>query len=132
MPDFSNPFAGLVPRKMTPTELARAIMLNISAEYEAVHLYLAHRDATDDEDARRVLYDIALEELVHVGEFTSLLYRLDPVAAAKAEEGFAEVRQLLGTQAPGEPAGAENHPQESSSSPAGRLTVGSLLGRRPG
>ncbi|HOM83669.1 MAG TPA: Rubrerythrin, partial [Armatimonadota bacterium] len=64
MPEFTNPFIGTVPRQMTHEELVRAIMLNISAEFEAVHLYLAHRDATSNEDARKVLYDIALEELV--------------------------------------------------------------------
>jgi rubrerythrin len=100
MPEFVNPFSGTVPRQMTDRELARAIMLNISAELEAVHLYLAHMDATSNEDARKVLYDIALEELVHVGEFTSLLYRLDPIAGAKAREGFGEVSELLGSHAP--------------------------------
>ena len=96
MPDFANPFSGLVERKMSNNELARAIMLDIAAELEAVHIYMAHADATDDEDAKKVLRDVALEELVHAGEFTSLLYRLDPVAADKAQEGFDEVAELLG------------------------------------
>jgi len=102
MPEFVNPFPGLVPRKMSHSELVRAIMLNIAAELEAVHLYMAHMDATDNEDARKVLYDIALEELVHAGEFTSLLYRLDPISAEKAQEGFAEVEELLKSKAPAE------------------------------
>lgn len=100
MPDFANPFIGNVPRMMTREELARAIMLDIAAELEAVHLYLAQQDATTDEDARAVLHDVALEELVHVGEFTSLLYRLDPVAGAKAQEGFDEVQEMLKKSAP--------------------------------
>jgi len=95
MPNFLNPFPGLTPRKMSHRELIRAIMLNIAAELEAVHLYTSHMDATDNEEARKVLHDIALEELVHAGEFTNLLYRLDPAAAEKVREGMAEVEELL-------------------------------------
>lgn len=124
MPEFINPFSGVVPRRMTKAELVRAIMLNIAAELEAVHLYTSHMDATDDEDAKKVLYDIALEELVHAGEFTSLLYRLDPIAAAKAQEGFGEVEALLGSQSP-----AEEEPAPEAQS-AGELTVGSLKDAR--
>ena len=123
MPEFTNPFPGVVPRRMTERELVRAVMLNIAAELEAVHIYTSHMDATDDADAKKVLYDIALEELVHAGEFTSLLYRLDPVAAAKAQEGFGEVEALLGSQAPAEVASSEEEP-------AAGLTVGSLKDAR--
>ena len=129
MPEFINPFSGVVPRKMTKAELVRAIMLNIAAELEAVHLYTSHMDATDDEDAKKVLYDIALEELVHAGEFTSLLYRLDPIAAAKAQEGFGEVEALLGSQSPAEVVEAEEEPAPEAQS-AGELTVGSLKDAR--
>ena len=126
MPEFTNPFPGVVPRKMTKNELIRAIMLNVAAELEAVHIYTSHMDATDDEEARKVLYDIALEELVHAGEFTSLLYRLDPIAAAKAQEGFGEVEDLLGSQAPAEVTAEDAEELAAEVSPAGELTVGSL------
>ncbi|MEN6371707.1 MAG: hypothetical protein ABFD64_06790 [Armatimonadota bacterium] len=134
MPEFVSPFKGLVEREMSHTELVRAIMLDIAAELEAVHIYMAHMEATNNEDARKVLYDIALEELVHVGEFTSLLYRLDPVSAAKAKEGFDEVAELLGSKAPGEPAGvgdvteSGDGAKQDTSAPTG-FTVGSLIGR---
>ncbi len=135
MPEFTNPFPGVVPRTMTHGELVRAIMLNIAAELEAVHLYTAHMDATDNADAKKVLYDIALEELVHAGEFTNLLYRLDPVAAEKAKEGFAEVDELLSASAPVESVGED---AESSSGGNGEsavptpegLTVGNLVGMK--
>lgn len=141
MPEFVNPFSGLVPRKMAHGELIRSIMLNIAAELEAVHLYMAHMDATDNEDAKKVLHDIALEELVHAGEFTSLLYRLDPVSAEKAQEGFAEVEQLLMSKAPAElrTVGIEREtetsdesrkPVDSSPIPTPKgLTVGSLISK---
>ena len=131
MPAFTDPFPGNVPRPMTHGELARAIMLDIAAELEAVHLYLAHMEATSDADAKKVLFDIAQEELVHAGEFTSLLYRLDPLAGAKAQEGFGEVQVLLGKAAPfvvapgsgAEPAAA---PEAGSGPMPAQFTVGSL------
>lgn len=126
MPEFINPFTGVVPRKMTKSELVRAIMLDIAAELEAVHIYTSHMDATDDAAAREVLHDIALEELVHAGEFTSLLYRLDPIAAAKAQEGFGEVEALLGSQSPAEVTAAESTEEPAAENPVGELTVGSL------
>lgn len=141
MPEFVNPFSGLVPRKMAHGELVRAIMLNIAAELEAVHLYMAHMDATDNEEAKKVLYDIALEELVHAGEFTSLLYRLDRISAEKAQEGFAEVEQLLMSRAPAEVRTVDIERQTETSpesqklenpspipTPEG-LTVGSLMSK---
>jgi len=74
MPDFVNPFSGKVPeRKLTKGELIRAIRLNVAAEHEAVHLYMAHAEATDHTLAKKVLVDIADEERVHVGEFMRLL-----------------------------------------------------------
>lgn len=113
MPEFTNPFPGMLPRKMAQGELSRAIMLDIAAELEAVHIYMSHMEATDNPEAKKVLYDIALEELVHAGEFTSLLYRLDPTAATKAQEGFDEVSALLGSKAPAEV--ASTGPAEAAS-----------------
>ncbi|HEY3298040.1 MAG TPA: hypothetical protein VGK34_05225 [Armatimonadota bacterium] len=128
MPEFLNPFTGVVSSKMTDSELVRAIMLNIAAELEAVHLYTAHMDATDNEDAKKVLFDIANEEIVHVGEFTSLLYRLNPLAAQKVEEGFAEVEALLQSKAPTATAPEAEGETQMVTAPQG-LTVGSLLGQ---
>lgn len=132
MPEFINPFPGVVQKEMSHSELIRAILLDIAAELEAVHVYMSHMDATSNEDARKVLYDVALEELVHAGEFTSLLYRLDPISGIKAQEGFGEVQELLKSRAPSEvvsSVGAELGAQDNDSSapvPQG-LTVGSLI-----
>ena len=74
MPDFFNPFSGMVPdRKLTKDELIRAIRLDIAGELEAIHGYMAHADATDNELAKAVLTDIANEERVHAGELQRLL-----------------------------------------------------------
>ncbi len=101
MPEFLNPFSGAVPRKITKDELIRAIRLNIAAEHEAVHLYMSHADATEDEFARQVLTEIANEERVHIGEFMELLRRLDPEEATLLEEGRKEVEELAQEKAGG-------------------------------
>lgn len=129
MPAFLDPFPGIVPRQMTKSELERAIMLDLAAELEAVHLYLSHMEATDNEEAKKVLFDIAQEELVHAGEFTSLLYRLNPLVGAKAQQGFGEVQELLAGKAPyGVTQATESDAGQSGQPPAmpNTLTVGSL------
>ena len=74
MPEFLNPFSGKVPdRKLTAAELIRAIRLDLAAEHEAVHLYMAHAEAADNPLAKKVLMDIADEERVHAGEFARLI-----------------------------------------------------------
>ena len=94
MPQFIAPFSGVVPRKMTKSELVRAIRQNIAAEHEAAHLYLAHSDATDVKLAKAVLTEIADEERVHIGEFMELLRRLAPEEAQFLEEGRVEVSTM--------------------------------------
>lgn len=95
MPEFVNPFSGMVPgRKMTKEELIRAIRINLSAEHEAVHLYMAHADATDDPLAKAVLVDIANEERVHAGEFSRLLQILTGDEDSFLAEGYKEVEEL--------------------------------------
>ena len=49
MTEFVNPFSGKVPdRKLNSEELIRALRLDLAAEHEAVHLYMAHAEATDN------------------------------------------------------------------------------------
>jgi rubrerythrin len=98
MPEFVNPFSGVVQRKMTDRELARALRLNLAAEEEAVHLYEAHADATDNELAKKVLQDIADEERVHAGEFQRLLNILLDDEEKLLAEGAAEVDELAEEQ----------------------------------
>jgi rubrerythrin len=96
MPEFVNPFSGKVPdRKLTKEELIRAIRLNVAAEHEAIHLYMAHADATDHALAKRVLIDIANEEREHVGEFNRLLEILTGDEAEWLAEGREEVDEMV-------------------------------------
>lgn len=122
LPDLTDPFVGLVTRKMTKHELARAIRLDIIAELDAVALYEAHIDATDDEIAKRILTHIMNEEKEHVAEFTVLLEYLDPDQATIGAEGAEHGKLMLqGIEPEEEPSSAEK------SAPSG-LTVGNLIG----
>ncbi len=95
MPEFLNPFPGMVPdRKMSDTELARAIRLDLAAEFEAVHLYEAHAEATDNELAKKVLLDIVNEERVHAGEFQRLINLLLKDEQSLMAEGAEEVNKM--------------------------------------
>lgn len=95
MPSFANPFQGNVNRKMTKQELIQAIRLDIASELEAIFIYDAHVQATDDQIAKRVIADIRDEEKAHVGELMTLLRILDPEEAEHFLEGEEEVKSML-------------------------------------
>ena len=95
MANFANPFAGNVPRKMTKEELIQAVRLNIAGELEAIYVYDAHVQATDDPVAKKVISDIRDEEKAHIGELMTLLKYLDPEEAVHFAEGEEEVREML-------------------------------------
>lgn len=99
MPDFGTAFSGMVAgRKLTATELVRAIRFMIAAEYEAIQLYMQLAESTDDELAKDVLVDIADEERVHAGEFLRLLHHLAPDEAKFYKEGAEEVDEEIEKQ----------------------------------
>jgi rubrerythrin len=96
MPDFGAPFSGLAnERKLTKEELVRAIRFTVTAEYEAVQMYMQLAESTDNKFAIAVLKDIADEELVHAGEFLKLLHYLAPEEAKLYEKGAKEVVGIL-------------------------------------
>lgn len=96
MPDFGNPFSGLKhERKLTDEELVRAVRFMVSAEYEAVQLYMQLAESTDNKLARAVLKDIADEERVHAGEFLRLLKELAPDEYKFYDDGAKEVQEMI-------------------------------------
>jgi rubrerythrin len=96
MPDFGHPFSGLAnERKLTHAELIRAIRFMVSAEYEAIQLYMQLAESTDNELAVEVLKDIADEERVHAGEFLRLLKELAPDEEKFYAEGAEEVEEEM-------------------------------------
>ena len=97
MPDFFNPFSGMVPdRKLTKEELIRVVRLDVAGKLEAIHGYMAHADATDNELAKAVLTDIADEERVHVGELLRLLSILTGDEDEFYKRGTLEVETMAG------------------------------------
>jgi rubrerythrin len=95
MAEFINPFSGMIPdRKLNDRELSRAIRLSLSAEEEAIHLYEALADATDNPLAREVLQDIANEEKEHAGEFLRLLNILLADEQGFLDHGAEEVDEM--------------------------------------
>jgi len=100
MPEFSSPFTGLAnDRKLTQSELIRAIRFMIAAEYEAVQLYMQLAESTDNALAVEVLKDIADEERVHAGEFLRLLKELAPDEEKFYAEGAGEVEEEIAKKA---------------------------------
>jgi rubrerythrin len=119
MVEFSTPFSGKnSERKLTRSELVRAIRISISDEYEAIQVYTQLAESTDDALAKAVLMDIADEERVHAGEFIRLLMELAPDEAGFYDEGTAEVEAMIARVSGGKSAGGAG---ESSD-----LTIGSM------
>ncbi|MGB5157528.1 ferritin family protein [Desulfobacterium sp. N47] len=96
MPEFSSPFAGLTNKcKLTTEELVRAIRFAISAEYEAIQLYMQLAESIEDDLSISVLKDIADEERIHAGEFLELLKYLSPEEEKFYDEGAEEVNEIM-------------------------------------
>lgn len=95
MAEFINPFSGVIPeRKLSERELTRGLRIALAAEEEAVHLYEALADATDNQLAKALLQDIANEERVHAGEFQRVLSVLLEDEEKFLAEGAAEVDEI--------------------------------------
>lgn len=71
-----------------------AIREDIAAEIDAINLYLSQANLIDDEFVKSVLFDIANEEKVHLGEFLSVLEKLDPEQVKAIKEGKKETEEL--------------------------------------
>lgn len=121
------PFHFLVPgRKLSDAELAAAIRLNIQAELDAINLYAAHVEASDNEEAKAILRHVAFEEKEHAALFEELLQRLDPEHRKHAQEASAKYR-LIVSGAPHEvveAAGEGEVPTPRAAAPG--FTVGAL------
>lgn len=81
---------------MTKEELIQAIRLDIASELEAIYVYDAHVEATDDVRAKKIISAIRDEEKVHVGELMTLLKVLDPKEIKMFASGEAEANKMLG------------------------------------
>ncbi|MBO3797776.1 MAG: ferritin family protein [Thermoproteota archaeon] len=73
-----------------------ALRVAIIAELDAVNLYEQLAQSVDNEDVKKVLLDIAKEEKTHVGEFQTLLLKIDREQALELEKGRKEVEETIG------------------------------------
>ena len=73
-------------------EILRAAII---AELDAISLYEELAAMTDHPDIQVVLQDIAREEKTHVGEFQTLLLKLDEEQANELKKGREEVEELM-------------------------------------
>ena len=80
-----------VPEKEIDKEILR---LGMIAELDAVSLYEQLAAKTKNKDIKRVLMDIAKEEKTHMGEFQTLLLRLDKEQVSENQKGKEEVQKL--------------------------------------
>jgi rubrerythrin len=72
------------------------LRLAIIAELDAINLYEQMAALTTDPDIKKVLLDIAREEKTHVGEFQTMLLRLDKEQVKEMEHGKKEIKELTG------------------------------------
>lgn len=126
----TNPFHSLVPQKMSDSELARSIRLNIEAELDAINLYAAHIEATDNEEAKAILRHVMDEEREHAALFWQLIARLDPEQAQHDREAMEKFRLITSgashevVEAVGKEGGGARSVADVS--PEKRLTIGSM------
>lgn len=74
-------------------EILRAALI---AELDAINLYEEMAALASDKDIKIILLDVAKEEKEHVGEFQTLLLRLDKQQVEELEDGREEVEELTG------------------------------------
>jgi rubrerythrin len=95
MAGFPDPYVGSNPPKLSKADLIQAVRLDIVGELEAMFLYDAHSQATDDPVAKKVLADIRDEEREHMGELITLLRYLAPDELDLFLEGQGEVTEMM-------------------------------------
>ncbi len=96
MPEFCTPFSTKKSdRKLTKEELIRAIRFSIASEYEAIQIYEELEESIDNEDAKKLLHEIAEDEKVHVGNFLHLLKLLDPEEEIFYKQGCKEAKEVI-------------------------------------
>ena len=71
------------------------LRLGIIAELDAINLYEQLAAMTKNKNLKIILLDIAKEEKTHMGEFQTLLLKLDKEQAKEMEAGKKEVEEKM-------------------------------------
>jgi rubrerythrin len=83
--------------KIKKDDLDKEILrVGIIAELDAINLYEQLAALTTNKDIRAIFLDIAKEEKTHVGEFQTMLLRLDKEQVEEMAHGQKEVKELTG------------------------------------
>jgi len=72
------------------------LRLGMIAELDAINLYEQLVATTNNNDLKEILLDIAREEKTHMGEFQTLLLKLDKEQVKELESGKKEVEEKIG------------------------------------
>jgi rubrerythrin/uncharacterized linocin/CFP29 family protein len=90
-----NPVEITREKKLSVEELSDALRIAIAAEIDAVNLYLQFARSVEDPSVKKVFEDIADEEKVHIGEFLTMLQKIDPRQREALSRGSEEVERLI-------------------------------------
>ncbi|HEX7561226.1 MAG TPA: demethoxyubiquinone hydroxylase family protein [Candidatus Humimicrobiaceae bacterium] len=83
--------------KVTKENIDKEILrVGMIAEFDAINLYEQLAAKAENPDIKKVILDIAKEEKTHVGEFQTLLLRLDKQQVEELEAGKKEVEKETG------------------------------------
>jgi rubrerythrin len=81
--------------KIKSSDIDKEILrVGIIAELDAINLYEQLAALAKDKIIKTIFLDIAKEEKTHVGEFQTLLLKIDKEQAQELEEGRKEVEEL--------------------------------------
>jgi rubrerythrin len=72
------------------------LRIGIIAELDAINLYEQLAALTDNADIKAVFLDIAKEEKTHVGEFQTMLLRMDADQVQEMAAAQKEIKELTG------------------------------------
>ena len=124
------PFHVLVSRKLTDMELAAALRLDLEAELDAINLYTAHVEATDNVEAKAILRHVMDEEREHAALFRELIRRMDPAQARHDSEAPRKYQLIVSGAPHGDVEDGGGSSGAAAPAPVGAaLTVGSLRPR---
>jgi rubrerythrin len=70
------------------------LRIAMQAELDAINLYEQMAHVATNDVIREVLLDVAREEKTHVGEFQTLLLRLDQEQETELTEGKHEIEEM--------------------------------------
>jgi rubrerythrin len=80
-----------IPQELKHRELLRAAIIS---ELDAINLYEQMAAVTEDKNLKAVFLDVAKEEKTHMGEFQTMLLRLDREQKSELAHGKKEVDEL--------------------------------------